>query len=146
MKTFNQVVISMVTRIRLGTKTWHIWLMTRKWSLVIFFLIINVKFWHSVNNGPKYLFFIFHHSPPITMLMKSPTNNRQHHHMMIMLPFFRANVENWLSLKKPVLPWCYKLLPLSLILPSLQITTSSSLFIPHNTLSFITQKEGKNGQ
>ncbi len=37
----------MVTKIQLGTKTWHIQLYDYKWSLVIFITVINVKFWHS---------------------------------------------------------------------------------------------------
>jgi hypothetical protein len=48
MKTFGDVVISIDTRIWLNTKTWHIYdYMTRKWSLVIFVLVINVKLWCS---------------------------------------------------------------------------------------------------
>jgi len=43
MKFLNYVVISMVTRIQLNIYDY----MIRKWSLVIFVLVINVKFWCS---------------------------------------------------------------------------------------------------
>jgi hypothetical protein len=108
--------------------------MTRKWSLVIFVLVINVKFWHNVNNWPKYPFLISCHSPLITMFMKFPTSNHQHHHMMILLPFSKANVENWLSLKKLVLPWYFHLLPLSPISPSHHVLISFPIFRNHNII------------
>jgi len=47
MKTFSHVVIPMVTRIQLSTKYGIYHYMIKKWSLIIFVFIINVKFWHS---------------------------------------------------------------------------------------------------
>jgi len=46
-KIFSHVVISIVTTIRLTQKHGIYDHMIKKWLIVIFVLIINVKFWHS---------------------------------------------------------------------------------------------------
>jgi hypothetical protein len=51
MKIVNHLVISMVLKIQLGTKHGIYDYMTPKWSLIIFVLIINVKFWCSENSN-----------------------------------------------------------------------------------------------
>jgi len=47
MKTFSHVVISMVTKIQLGTKTWHICVYDQKMVISYICFVINVKFWRS---------------------------------------------------------------------------------------------------
>jgi len=60
MKNFSHVIISMV--IRVGTKNMTYDFMTRKWSLVIFVIVINVKFWCNekigIFNYPTYDHYI----------------------------------------------------------------------------------------
>jgi len=55
-KIFNHIILFTKTFIHIvihgyknTTRHKNMTYMTRKWSLVIFVLVINVKFWHSVN-------------------------------------------------------------------------------------------------
>ncbi len=73
METFNHVVISMVTKIQLGTKHGIYDCMIRKWSLVIFVLIINVKFWCSVKT-----FTLRTYPPPIIFFFELHGDSQDH--------------------------------------------------------------------